>query len=104
MIVKWNCKKIWGITVVIKKKVINKKAKIVMITMYKNEASVIRRMLDSCLSYVDYYILQNNGLTDGTDEIVKNFLSTNQLAGEIYYVEEGKEIINDERVELGEKI
>lgn len=75
-----------------------------MITMYKNEASVIRRMLDSCLSYVDYYILQNNGSTDGTDEIVKDFLSTNQLAGEIYYVEEGKEIINDERVELGEKI
>lgn len=73
----------------IKKKVINKKAKIVMITMYKNEASVIRRMLDSCLPYVDYYILQNNGSTDGTDEIVKDFLSTNQLAGEIYCVEEG---------------
>jgi glycosyltransferase involved in cell wall biosynthesis len=67
----------------------NKKAKIVMITMYKNEASVIRRMLESCLPYVDYYVLQNNGSTDGTDDIVKDFLTTNQLNGEIYYVEEG---------------
>ena len=67
----------------------NKKAKIVMITMYKNEASVIRRMLDSCLPYVDYYVLQNNGSTDGTDEIVKDFLTVNKLNGEIYYVDEG---------------
>lgn len=60
-----------------------------MITMFKNEASVIKRMLDSCLPYVDYYVMQNNGSTDGTDEIAKQFLIDNKLSGEIYEVEEG---------------
>jgi glycosyltransferase involved in cell wall biosynthesis len=66
-----------------------KKCKIVMITMFKNESSVIKRMLDSCLPYVDYYVMQNNGSTDGTDEIAKQFLVDNKLSGEIYEVEEG---------------
>lgn len=66
-----------------------KKCKIVMITMFKNEASVIKRMLESCLPYVDYYVMQNNGSTDGTDEIAKQFLIDNKLSGEIYEVEEG---------------
>lgn len=66
-----------------------KKAKIVMITMFKNEAKVLRRMLDSCLPYVDYYVMQNNGSTDGSDEIAKNFLLENGLSGEVYEVEEG---------------
>jgi len=67
----------------------NKNCKIVMITMFKNESSVIKRMLDSCLPYVDYYVLQNNGSTDGTDQIVKDFLVDNGLSGELYEVEEG---------------
>lgn len=66
-----------------------KKCKIVMITMFKNESSVIKRMLDSCLPFVDYYVMQNNGSTDGTDEIAKQFLIDNKLSGEIYDVEEG---------------
>jgi glycosyltransferase involved in cell wall biosynthesis len=57
--------------------------------MFKNEASVIKRMLESCLPYVDYYVMQNNGSTDGTDEIAKQFLIDNKLSGEIYEVEEG---------------
>lgn len=57
--------------------------------MFKNEASVIKRMLDSCLPYVDHYVMQNNGSTDGTDELAKQFLIDNKLSGEIYEVEEG---------------
>jgi hypothetical protein len=45
-------------------------AKIVMITMFKNESKVIRRMLESCYKYIDFYVIQNNGSTDGTQEIV----------------------------------
>ena len=60
-----------------------------MITMFKNESRVIKRMLDSCLPHVDYYVMQNNGSTDGTDEIAKQFLTENNLSGEIYNVEEG---------------
>jgi glycosyltransferase involved in cell wall biosynthesis len=67
----------------------DKKCKIVMITMFKNESSVIKRMLESCLPYVDYYVMQNNGSTDGTDEIAKQFLIDNKVSGEIYEVEEG---------------
>ena len=57
--------------------------------MFKNESSVIKRMLDSCLPYVDYYVMQDNGSTDGTGEIAKQFLIDNNLSGEIYEVEEG---------------
>jgi glycosyltransferase involved in cell wall biosynthesis len=57
--------------------------------MFKNEASVIRRMLDSCLPYIDYYVFQDNGSTDGTDQIVKDFLFENKLSGELYVCEEG---------------
>lgn len=60
-----------------------------MITMFRNEAAVIKRMLESCKPYVDYYVLQNNGSTDGSDEIVKNFLIDNKLSGTVYNVEEG---------------
>jgi glycosyltransferase involved in cell wall biosynthesis len=66
-----------------------KNCKIVMITMFRNESQVIKRMLDSCLPHVDYYVMQNNGSTDGTDEIAKQFLIDNKLSGEIYDVEEG---------------
>lgn len=66
-----------------------RKAKIVMIAMFKNEASVLRRMLDSTLGHCDYYVMQNNGSTDGSDEIARNFLTENGLSGEVYDVEEG---------------
>lgn len=66
-----------------------RKAKIVMIAMFKNEAPVLRRMLDSTLGYCDYYVMQNNGSTDGSDEIAKQFLADNNLAGEVYICEQG---------------
>lgn len=65
------------------------KPKIVMITMFKNEASVMRRMLESCYKYIDYFVIQNNGSTDGTDEIVKEFFAEKKIPGVLYTVEEG---------------
>ena len=67
----------------------NKKAKIVMIAMFKNESAGIGRMLESCKPYIDYYVMQNNGSTDGSDVIAKNFLEENNLPGVIYDVAEG---------------
>lgn len=66
-----------------------RKTKIVMIAMFANEAPVLRRMLNSTLGYCDYYVMQNNGSTDGSDEIARQFLEENNLRGEIYYCEEG---------------
>lgn len=57
--------------------------------MFKNESKGIKRMLESCLPYVDYYVMQDNGSTDGSTEIAKQFLLDNKLSGEIYFCEEG---------------
>ena len=51
----------------------DKQVKIAMITMFKNEASVMERMLESCYKYIDYYVMQDNGSTDGTADIVNEF-------------------------------
>lgn len=77
------------IGLVIRRKKIEREAKIVMIAMFKNEAPVLRRMLDSTLGHCDYYVMQNNGSTDGSEEIAKQFLEENGLKGEIYFCEEG---------------
>jgi glycosyltransferase involved in cell wall biosynthesis len=66
-----------------------KNCKIVMTTMFRNEAKVIRRMLDSCYKYIDYAVIQNNGSTDGTDQIVKDFFEEKQIPLYLYNVEEG---------------
>jgi len=67
----------------------NKKAKFVMITMFKNEATTIKRMLESCYKYIDYYVIQDNGSTDGTPEIVEDFFKDKNIPGYIYKCEEG---------------
>jgi len=66
-----------------------KNAKILLIVMFKNEASVIERMLDSTIPYIDHYVFQNNGSTDGTDKIVREYLIKHELTGEVYDIEEG---------------
>ena len=66
-----------------------KKAKIVMVAMFRNESAVMRRMLESCYKYIDYWVIQNNGSTDGTDQIVKDFFKEHPVPGVLYDVEEG---------------
>lgn len=60
-----------------------------MITMFRNESRVIRRMLESCAPYIDYWVIQDNGSTDGTDEIVREFFREHPIPGHLYVVEEG---------------
>lgn len=67
----------------------NKKTKIVMTTMFRNEATVITRMLESCYKYIDYYVIQNNGSTDGTQKVVEDFFADKNIPGVVYNVEEG---------------
>lgn len=62
---------------------------IVMISMFKNEAHNIRQMLESCYQYIDFWILQDNGSTDGTPEVVNDFFKDKDIPGFIYQVEEG---------------
>lgn len=66
-----------------------KKTKLVMITMFKNEAHTIGRMLESCYKYIDYYVIQDNGSTDGTPEVVEKFFADKNIPGYVYKCEEG---------------
>jgi len=69
--------------------VTHKKPKIVMISMFKNESKVIRRMLESVYKHIDFYVFQDNGSTDGTPDIVKEFFADKNIPGFIYNIEEG---------------
>ena len=55
-----------------------KKCDILLATMFKNEAKNIIRMLESTYQYIDYYLFQNNGSTDGTDDLIRNYLNEKQ--------------------------
>lgn len=62
---------------------------ICMISMFKNEAKGIQRMLESVWRHIDFYVFQDNGSTDGTPEIVEEFFKNKNIPGFIYKVEEG---------------
>jgi glycosyltransferase involved in cell wall biosynthesis len=63
----------------------NKSVKIVLNAMVKNEAPVIERMLESVYKYIDYWVIQDNGSTDGTQDIIKNFFENKNIPGILYY-------------------
>jgi glycosyltransferase involved in cell wall biosynthesis len=62
---------------------------ICMISMFKNESKGIRRMLESVWRHIDFYVFQDNGSTDGTPDIVREFFADKNIPGFIYEVEEG---------------
>lgn len=55
------------------------------IIMFKNEIAVIEEMLNSTVGIVDYYVIQDNGSTDGSREIVNEFLKDKE--GFVYETE-----------------
>jgi len=65
----------------------NKKTKIVLNAMVANEARTITRMLDSVYQHVDYWVIQDNGSTDGTQEIIRNFFKEKNIPGFLYEIE-----------------
>ena len=64
----------------------NRKSKFVMVAMFKNEAPVLRNMLDSVVGYIDYYVIQDNGSTDGSPQIVEEWAKENNIPGVLYEV------------------
>jgi len=65
----------------------NKRAKICMNAMVANESRVILRMLESCYRYIDYWVIQDNGSTDGTQGLIRNFFSQKGIPGYLYETE-----------------
>ena len=64
----------------------SRKSKICMNAMVANESHVILRMLESCYRYIDYWVIQDNGSTDGTQDIIRNFFSEKNIPGFLYEV------------------
>lgn len=64
-----------------------KKTRICMNAMVKNEANTITRMLESCAPHIDYWVVQDNGSTDGTQEIIRNFFAEKNIPGFLYEVD-----------------
>ena len=52
--------------------------------MVANEAKTILRMLESCYVYVDYWVIQDNGSVDGTQDLIRNFMKEKQIPGFLY--------------------
>ena len=50
----------------------------------KNEASVIRRCLDSVRPLVDYILIEDTGSTDGTQQIIRDYLKEFEIPGEVF--------------------
>ncbi len=65
----------------------NKKAKICLNAMVANEAPTITRMLDSVSPYINYWVIQDNGSTDGTQDIIKNYFKKKRIPGFLYETE-----------------
>ncbi len=50
----------------------------------KNESAVITRCLESVLPVIDYWVISDTGSTDGTQQIIKDFMKEKNVPGELY--------------------
>lgn len=61
-----------------------KSHKIALNMIVKNESQVIERCLNSVLPLIDYWVIVDTGSTDGTQQIIKDFMKKKGIAGELY--------------------
>ena len=58
-------------------------AKIGLNMIVKNEAKVIKRLLDSVSKLIDWYTIVDTGSEDNTKEIIKETMDAHGIPGEI---------------------
>jgi glycosyltransferase involved in cell wall biosynthesis len=58
--------------------------KIVFATMVKNESKIIKTMLESVAPYIDYWVIEDTGSTDGTQQIIRDFFAEKNIPGFVY--------------------
>lgn len=63
------------------------KQTITLSMIVKNETHIIKDCLESVAPHIDYWVIADNGSTDGTQEFVKNFFKEKGIPGELHEVE-----------------
>lgn len=53
-------------------------------THVQNESNIITRMLESCVRHIDYWVIVDNGSTDGTQQLVVDFFKKAGIEGVLY--------------------
>jgi glycosyltransferase involved in cell wall biosynthesis len=61
-----------------------KTCKILLNAMVANESNTIIRMLESCYKFIDFWVIQDNGSTDNTIELIQNFMDEKKIPGILY--------------------
>lgn len=61
-----------------------KKPKVCLNMIIKDESAVITRCLSSVLPIIDYWVIVDTGSTDGTQDIVRNFMKEKNMPGELF--------------------
>jgi glycosyltransferase involved in cell wall biosynthesis len=65
----------------------NKKIKLCLNAMVANEAPTITRMLETVWKHIDYWVIQDNGSKDGTQDIIRDFFAEKGIPGLLYEIE-----------------
>ena len=66
------------------KKITPKDATITLCMIVKDETHIIKDCLQSMLPYIDRYDITDTGSTDGTPELIKEFMDEHGIEGEVY--------------------
>lgn len=61
----------------------DKKPKLALVMIVKNESHIIRETLENVSKYIDYYCINDTGSTDNTKEIIKEYFDSVGIPGEI---------------------
>ena len=65
----------------------NTNSKFCFYAMYKNESKNVIKSLESVYEYIDYWVIQDNGSTDGTQDLIKNFFEEKGIDGFLYQLD-----------------
>ncbi len=61
----------------------SQKPRICLSMIVKNESHVIKQTLENISKYIDYYVINDTGSTDGTQSIIKEYFDSIDIPGEI---------------------
>tara|TARA_R100001163_G_C5068182_1_gene208097 strand:- start:1703 stop:3028 length:1326 start_codon:yes stop_codon:yes gene_type:complete len=67
-----------------KVKKVKRSASVTLCMIVKDESHIIKECLESMLPYIDRYDITDTGSTDGTPELIKEFMDEHDIPGEVY--------------------